>query len=137
MNVVIVSNVLFRALISQGNIFELLFNFDLNIFAPEILREEFSNNKEEISRKSKISPEEFDKLFLILVNRINFVLLEEYQSFIPKAKLLLGSHEKDIEFVALGLLKNAKVWTYEELLFKIGVGISTKEVAEELRLNEE
>jgi len=132
MDVVIDSNVLFRALISQGNIFELLFNFKLNIFAPEILRDEFANNKEEISDKSKLSLEEFDKLFLITLNRINFVSLEEYELFIPKAKLLLGSHEKDAEFVALGLYKNAKVWTYEDLLFKIGIGISTKEVSEEL-----
>jgi predicted nucleic acid-binding protein len=47
---------------------------------------------------------------------------------------LLGSHEKDVEFVALGLLKNAKVWTYEDKLFKIGIAISTKQISEELRI---
>ena len=72
MEVVIDSNVLFRTLISQGDITELIFNDALKIFAPEKLKEEFLNNKEEILEKSGLSNEEFNELFSLLFERITF-----------------------------------------------------------------
>lgn len=132
MEVVIDSNILFRTLISQGDIIELIFNDALKIFAPEKLKEEFLNNKKEILEKSGLSDEEFNELSYLLFERINFIPLHNYMSFIPRAKQLLGKHEKDEDFVALCLSKNIKLWTYEELLFNIEIGISTKQISEEL-----
>ena len=132
MEVIIDSNVLFRTLISQGDILKLFFNPKLDIFAPEALKEEFINNKKEIIEKSSLSEDEFSTLSEILFSRINFIPLENYKLFIPKARLFLGTHEKDEDFVALSLFKNAKIWTYEDLLFKIGLAISTKEISDEL-----
>ena len=129
MEVVLDSNVLFRMLISQGDILELIFDNSLKIYAPLKLKKELLNNKEEIMTKSKLSKENFEYLALILFKRINFIDEIEYSPFIAEAKDLLKEHEKDIEFVALSLLKNIKIWTYESLLYKIGRGISTKEIA--------
>src|SRR3989344_1566511 len=133
MEVILDSNVLFRVLISQGDIISLLFDNRLKLFAPEILKEEFSNNKQEIISKSKLSQTEFETLSLILFDKIAFVPLDEYKAFLPKAKKLLGKHEKDEDFVALSLSKCTKVWTYESLLFEIGVGISTKQISDQLK----
>lgn len=132
MEVVIDSNVLFRALISKGKIVDILFDENLYMFAPEKLRQEFLKHKSEIFEKSKLPNSEIEELSKILFNKIKFTALLEYESFIPKARDILGKHLKDEDFVALALSKNIKLLTYENLLFKIGVGISTKQTKEEL-----
>ncbi|MCX6665855.1 MAG: PIN domain-containing protein [Euryarchaeota archaeon] len=132
MEVVLDSNVFFRILISQGDILSIVFNESLLIFGPETLLKEFNNHKKELMRKSSLSAKAFNELAFLVFDIITFVPKREYISFIPKAKTLLGSHLKDVEFVALSLCKNCKIWTYENLLFDIGVGISTKQLCKEL-----
>lgn len=70
----------------------------------------------------------------ILLGIIVFIPIESYKQCLPKAKQILGRHEKDEDFIALCLAKNIKLWTYEELLIKLGFGISTKEVAERIEI---
>ena len=82
MEIVIDSNVLFRILISQGNIIELMFNTRMRIYAPHKLGEEFLNNEEEILAKSRLSKTDFQVLNSLLFERITFVRLEEYKKFI-------------------------------------------------------
>jgi len=132
MEAVLDSNVLFRTMISGGKITLLFFNKDLTLFAPERLRMEFLKNKEEIIAKSSFSPQEFSELAFLLFKRINFVSLDEYREFIPEAKKLLSGHDKDEDFIALCLMKNLKLWTYEKLLFNIGFGISTSDISHQL-----
>jgi predicted nucleic acid-binding protein len=132
MEVVLDSNVFFRILISQGDILNILFNESLLIYAPETLLTEFNNHKKELMLKSTLSPKAFNELAFLVFDVITFVPSREYTSFIPKAKTLLGSHLKDVEFVALCLSKQSKLWTYESFLFDIGVGISTKQLCKEL-----
>jgi len=133
LKVVLDSNVLFRTLISTGNILEVIFNPKLQIFSPKKLIEEFNNNKDEILFKSKLSESEFNILLKLLLTNITFIELSEYKEFIPEAKQLLKEHLKDVEFMALALKLNCSVWTYEELFFRIGFGISTKKLSESLK----
>jgi predicted nucleic acid-binding protein len=132
LEIVIDSNVLFRILISQGNIIGLIFNTGLKIYAPQRLWEEFLNNEDEILAKSCLSKTDFQMLCSLLSKKITLVQLGKYKKFIPKAKKLLKHHEKDEDFIALCLLKRCKLWTYESRLFEIGFGISTKEIAKKL-----
>ena len=132
MDIVLDSNVLFRMLISQGDIIELFFNSNLKIFASQRLLEEFYNNEKEILLKSKLSKKDFQLLSSLLFKRITFVKLDEYKKYLPKAKQLLKRHEKDEDFIALCLLKRCKLWTYESYLFEIGFGISTKDISNKL-----
>ncbi|MBU4242650.1 MAG: hypothetical protein KKF52_05445, partial [Nanoarchaeota archaeon] len=111
MEVVLDSNVLFRILISQGDILKLMFDIKLVIFAPARLKEEFLNNKEEILKKSGLSESKFNELASIMFDIIKLVSLNEYKQFLPKAKVLLGKHEKDEDFIALCLMKGIKLWT--------------------------
>lgn len=133
MEVVIDSNVFFRTLISGGEIVSLFFDVRLKLFAPERLREEFIKNKDEILAKTKLSENEFQEMAPILLGIIHFVPIENYKEYLPKAKKLLGKHEKDEDFIALCLAKNIKLWTYEELLIRLGFGISTKKIAERIK----
>ena len=135
MDVVLDSNVLFRTLISQGDILKVLFNPLLTISAPSKLKEEFIRNKVELVAKSYISPEQFDRLTELIFENIRFVPENEYESHISNALALLKGHTKDKDFVALSLRLNCKVWSYEERLFKIGVAISTKELADVVRVS--
>jgi predicted nucleic acid-binding protein len=133
-DVVLDSNVLFRILISQGDIIDLLFHQKLTIYAPKRLQEEFLSNRQEILSKSRLSQQEFDKLSSVLFSRIIFVPLEEYTQFLPEAKRLLKSHEKDEDFIALALLKHCKIWSYETRLLDLGFGIVTKQISNDLRM---
>ena len=132
MEVVLDSNVFFRMLISGGDILKVLFNETLVVYAPELLRTEFSRNKAEILSKSKLPENDFNELVSLVFKVIEFIPSREYDSSIPKAKELLGTHKKDIEFIALCLAKNLKLWTYESLLFDIGFGVSTKQISDAL-----
>jgi len=132
LEVVIDSNVFFRTLISGGDIINLFFDMRLKIFAPERLREEFIKNRGDILAKTRLSETEFQEMTSILLSIIHFVPIENYKEYLPKAKKLLGKHEKDEDFIALCLMKGIKLWTYEELLIRLGFGISTKEIAERI-----
>src|SRR3989344_47203 len=136
MDVVLDSNILFRILISQGNILGLVFDNQLKIYAPNKLKIEFLKNKDEIIEKSKLSKKDFEDLASLIFQRIKFIDEIEYSHHLIEAKNLLKEHEKDIEFVALSLLKKIKIWTYESLLFKIERGVSTKEIALSLNSND-
>ncbi|MEK6871909.1 MAG: PIN domain-containing protein [Nanoarchaeota archaeon] len=133
LTVVLDSNILFRILISQGDILEIVFNSQLDLLAPLKLKEEFERHKKELLSKTKLSEKRFDTFVQLIFKRITFVPLEEYKVSLPKAKQLLKNHSKDEEFIALCVSKGCKLWTYEVLLFNIGFGISTKEVSTELK----
>jgi len=123
--------VLFRILISQGEIIELISDENLEISAPYFLINELLKNIFEI--KSKISDDDFNLLFVSLIMKIFWCRQEEYVSKFHEAKSLLKNHVKDIDFVALALLKSCKIWTYEKRLFELGLAISTKELSNSLR----
>ena len=132
MDVVLDANVLFRILISHGDILEVMFHPDLQIFAPQRLREEFLAHEKEIIQKSHLSQTTFHMLCSPLFKKIIFVDVEEYKRYLPKAKTVLREHHKDEDFIALCMMKKCKVWAYESRLFNIGYGISTKELSKKL-----
>lgn len=133
MEVAIDSNVLFRSLISQGEIIELFFNTNLKIYAPQTLWEEFCNHEKEMLSKSNLSKKDFHVLRSLLLSKITFLTLEKYKKYLPKAQQLLEKHEKDEDFIAICLMKGCKLWTYESRLFEIGFGISTKEISKKIQ----
>lgn len=133
MGVVIDANVLFRILISEGEIIDIVFNPSLHLFAPERLKEEFLRHKDEIMEKAAFSRPEFEAVALILLRRIEFVALSAYQGYLSNAKELLQGHGKDEDFLALCLAKECKLWTYEARFFKLGYAVSTKELSKSLR----
>ena len=136
MEVVLDSNILFRILISGGEIIDLLYDESLKIYAPLKLKEELEKHKAEIIEKTHFSEQDVKNMILILAGLIEFVSREEYSEHINKAKKLLKGHDKDIDFVALALKKQCKVWAYEKRLFEIGMGISTKEIDNVLKKEE-
>lgn len=133
MEVVLDSNVLFRTLISGGDILDLIFDNELKIYAPLKLSEEVQNNKEEILLKSKLSEKDFNELVSLISEKVNWVSKENYEASLSKADRILEDHKKDREFIALCISKDIKLWTYENRLLNTGYGVTTKEISESLK----
>jgi len=119
----------------QSQILRIIFNTLLKISAPMKLQEEFLHNKTELQQKSNLSFEDFERLSKLIFRYVTFVPDNKYRLHLPKALELLNGHTKDKDFVALSIHLNCKIWTYEDRLFKLGVAISTKEIADILRNN--
>ena len=128
MIIILDANVLFRTLISPGNILNLYFDQRIELYAPERLNQEFLKNQAEILEKSKLTEAEFRELSLLLFSLVTFVPVEKYKTYLPQAKNLLKDHQKDEDFIALCLCYNAKLWTYEKRLIALGHGITTIEI---------
>lgn len=133
MEVVLDANVLFRILISQGDILEVVFSPSLKILAPEQLKEEFLRNKPELVNKSRFSISEFESLSIILLERIEFISVQDYKNRLKQANDILRGHSKDEDFLALCLARGCKFWTYETRFFKLGYAISTKQLSKALQ----
>ena len=130
MEVILDANVLFRTLISGGDIFDIFFDTELEVIAPEKLLEELESNKKEILKKSKLFKSEFEELLSMIKKIVRFIPRTEYSEHIQEARSMLKNHHKDEDFVALALKRGIKIWTYEKRLFAVGIGISTKEISD-------
>ena len=130
MEVVLDANILFRTLISAGEIVDIFFDTRLEIIAPQNLLEEIKNNEKEILEKSKLFESEFKELFEAIKKLVLFIPKEEYDEKIQEARKILKINNKDEDFVALAIKRGIKIWTYEKRLFDLNIAISTKEVSE-------
>ena len=64
MQIVIDANVLLAMLIKPGKPIDAFFHQRLQVYAPQLLFTELENNKDEILRKSFLTAEQFDWLWL-------------------------------------------------------------------------
>ncbi len=110
MELVIDTNCLFSALISKGKSRELICSFKHKLYAPENIITEILNHEKEIIKKAGISKQEFELSMSILSSNIEIVPIEEFASFIDKAKELVA-HEEDSSFIALAMHKQLPVWS--------------------------
>lgn len=76
MDLVIDANVIFAALIKDGESARLILHDKIHLFAPEFLLEEFEVYRDLILKKTHRSPEYLDDVLLIIRNRINFITME-------------------------------------------------------------
>ncbi|PIN87554.1 hypothetical protein COV12_03165 [Candidatus Woesearchaeota archaeon CG10_big_fil_rev_8_21_14_0_10_32_24] len=133
MDFVIDANILFAALIKNSTTSALLFNQNLNLFAPEFILEEFMKYHEVILHKTNRTKDELSSIINLLHQIITIVPQEEYQQFIEKAKSICPD-EKDEMYFALALKLNFAVWSNDRKLKEqeeIKV-LNTKEVLERL-----
>lgn len=118
MELIIDANILMSALIAiKGITFNLIFDDNLKLFAPEYLLEEIEKHKGEILEKSGLSSEEFKLLLSLVSIRINFVLEPEFEKFIVEAKAICPD-ENDTEYFALALKLNCGIWSNDKELKK-------------------
>lgn len=139
MLVVVDSNRVFSALISEGGAFDIfLINSLLKRFefvVPEFLFLEVGKNFGEIVSKSKMSKEELAEVFEFLKEQFTPIPLKQFAIFAPEAEKL-APHSKDVEYFALALSLNCSIWSNEKAFKKqpkVKV-YNTPELLEELGL---
>jgi len=118
---VVDANVVISSLINKGVPFSV---FSLNsasnkfeFIAPEFLLEEVKKHKSRVLKFTKLSEQEFEKVYEFLINEITFIPAKKFLDFLPKAKQL-APHEKDATYIALSLASNCPIFSGDKGLLK-------------------
>ena len=107
----ILDNNIFFSLMKPDSINSYLFSsIKANFFAPEFIKSEFEEHKEECLIKSKLSEHEFEIRQKEVEGSITFVKFEEYKRFFNRAAKSLPDID-DSPYIALSLFINASIWS--------------------------
>lgn len=128
MKFVVDTNVLFTFFWKESFTKGILIDQDLEFFAPEFALREVNEHRDEILKKTGISPEEFKRLRTDLAICVEFIPLEEYSEFLQRASSIPDPN--DVDFIALALKLDLPIWSNdphlkEQLEVKV---FSTKEL---------
>ncbi len=116
MDLVIDANIIISSLISiESKNFDLIFNDNLKLLAPEFLMQEIEKYKKEVIEKSGLSDYEFNLFLSLIFLRIDLVSYNEFKDFIPKAKEF-SPDQNDSEYFALALKLKCPIWTNDKKL---------------------
>ncbi len=113
MEVVIDANVVLAMLIKPGKPVELLFQEDLDVFAPGLIIREILGNQSLVLKKARITEQDFNRLLLILIQRIGFVEEEVFLVKRDEAKQI-SPDLKDVHYFALALYLECPIWSSEK-----------------------
>ncbi|MEQ8713221.1 MAG: PIN domain-containing protein [Cyclobacteriaceae bacterium] len=121
MKVVVDTNILFSALINPtGKIANIILNnhsiFDF--YAPSTALEELTNHRFKLSKASKLTYHEIDRLTEILMRHISVIDFKSISksSRVTAVEMLMDIDKFDIPFLALSIDINAKIWTGDKKL---------------------
>src|SRR3989344_6984802 len=106
MNLVVDANILFASLIKKDMTSDILFDNNINLYAPEFIFSEFEKYKDYIKNKTERTNEEFNELMDLFERKVSLVPLEEIKPYLEEAeKLSLDPKDK-------GLKKQNKIKIY-------------------------
>lgn len=118
MIIVVDSNVLFSALVKDSLTRKLIYELNVDLIFPEIVFEELRKYKEELVRKSKLSEEEFDKTFRLILKYIRIIPTEQIKHCRDEAWELIKNHSpEDVMFLACVLaFEGSILWSDDKKL---------------------
>lgn len=88
-----------------------------NFIAPDFIKSEFEDNKEECLIKSELSEHEFEIRQTEVEESVKFFKSVEYEDSLEKAEELIPDPD-DIDFFALALLTNSAIWSNDKHLMR-------------------
>ena len=115
MNIVIDANALFSLLIKHGKNTEIFFNLYFNIYTPEFLLQEFEKHKVELLSKTSRTEEEFEEIFEVAKQIIEFIPKEEIIQYFDEAERISPDPD-DVMYFALALKLNCPIWSNDKKL---------------------
>ena len=139
MKLVVDANIVFSSLLrSDGIVGDVFFNSNppLDLYAPELLREEIADHRAKLIKLSKRSSDTMLELELLSLSRITF-LNEGLISTVNWAKareVMTGLDADDENYVALAIHLGIPLWTGDKKLLlglrrkKFGLLVSTAEI---------
>lgn len=132
MNIVIDANVFFSALIKDSINRKFILEYGGVFLFPSYIFTEFEKHKQEIIQASKMPEEDFNKLYSLLLSKVNLVPEKDLLPHKEKALELVKDIDiDDVLFVACVLAyPNSVLWSYDKQLKNIpGITvINTKEL---------
>jgi predicted nucleic acid-binding protein len=134
MIIILDSNILFSALIKNSTTRKIILESKTLFLYPEFIFEEFQKHKLEIFNKSQLTKNEFDNLFLTILQRVIIVPNELLENKKDEAlKIVENIDINDVIFFACALTyTNSIIWSEDKKLKtqdKIKV-LNTKEIIE-------
>lgn len=115
MDLVVDANILFAALIKDGETARLLLNDELALFAPEYLLDEFWKYREVILKRTHRTRPRLDEVMTILRERITFIPMNDIKAMLPEAESF-SPDPNDSPYLATSLLIGAGLWTNDSRL---------------------
>lgn len=112
MQLIVDANILVAAFLKSATTRELLFDEEIELFAPEYFAMEVSQTikKDKILKKClSLTKEEIEELLNFLLEPIKIIPEEEYNSFIEKVKQEIPAD--DAPYLALSLALKIPIWS--------------------------
>lgn len=112
MQLIVDANILVAAFLKSATTRELLFDEEIELFAPEYFAMEVSQTikKDKILRRcARLTKEESEELLNFLLEPIKIIPEEEYNSFIEKVKQEIPAD--DAPYLALSLALKIPIWS--------------------------
>jgi len=136
MQLIVDANILVAAFLKSATTRELLFDEEIELFAPEYFVMEVSQTikKDKILRKClSLTKEEIEELLNFLLEPIKIIPEEEYNSFIEKVKQEIPAD--DAPYLALSLALKIPIWSNDSAFKKqsLAVAYTTSELIKILR----
>ncbi|MBS3140591.1 putative toxin-antitoxin system toxin component, PIN family [Candidatus Woesearchaeota archaeon] len=116
MKLVIDTNRIIAALITNSASRKIIKNIDYQFIAPDYSLEEIRKYKDEICKKSELDEEEFAVLLDLIFNNIKIISKLDYIDFIAEAEELIKIRDiKDAPFLALAIAEKAdEIWSEDK-----------------------
>ena len=112
MQLVIDANILIAAFLKSSVTRELLFDDDIELFAPEYfaleVKNTFKKNKS-LRRRAGVNEKQLEELLELLLSQIKIIPEEEYESFMPKA--VQNVPYDDAPYLALSVALGIPIWS--------------------------
>ncbi len=115
MRLVVDSNVVFAALIAQNYSLDLLFNDEFQFIAPEFIRIEIEEHKDEIQKKAGLTGDELQTLLDAVFRYVKLIPKEGYERFKTKAKAI-SPDKDDWPFFALAIRESCPILSNDKML---------------------
>ncbi|MBU0694680.1 MAG: PIN domain-containing protein [Candidatus Omnitrophica bacterium] len=119
MQLIVDANILVAAFLKAATTRELLFDEEIELFAPEYFAMEISQTikKDKILRRyARLTKEENEELLNFLLEPIKIIPEEEYNSFIEKVKQEIPAD--DAPYLALSLALKIPIWSNDSAFKK-------------------
>jgi predicted nucleic acid-binding protein len=111
MKIIIDTNRIIASMIKDGVSRTIIMNQNFEFYAPEHTFSEIYKYEKEITRKAKITHEEFGMILSIIFERIRILPKEEYKDYLTQSKNLI-TDIGDVPFIAACLaLKADGIWS--------------------------
>lgn len=133
MELVVDSNIVFSAMISDSATREILLDSDHKFYSPDFIKSEITKHQDLITKKSGLTDQEFEVLLNLILDEIKVQAIEDYEEAFEEGKEILGDQDmKDVPFISVAISKDCKIWSDDKDFQKQNKieALSTEEIIE-------